>query len=53
MTQALLGGLIVAAALESIFSFCVGCRIFAGLRRLGLIPETICTACADIKLRHA
>ena len=52
-TQALLGILIVAACLESIFGFCVGCRIFAGLMRIGLVPERICASCADITLRQA
>jgi hypothetical protein len=52
-TQALLGVMIVAAGLESIFAFCVGCKVFAGLMRLGLIPEATCAACANIALRHA
>ncbi|MFF0155801.1 DUF4395 family protein [Micromonospora sp. NPDC005203] len=34
-----LGAVLVAAALESVFAFCVGCAIFAGLRRIGWIPE--------------
>ena len=45
-TQALLGLMIVAAGLESIFAFCIGCRIFAGLMRLGVIPAATCEACA-------
>jgi hypothetical protein len=45
-------GLIAAAAtLESVFAFCIGCTIFAGLMRVGLIPEETCAACADISLR--
>jgi Domain of unknown function (DUF4395) len=51
--QALLGILIVAACLESILGFCVGCRIFASLMRFGLIPERMCASCADITLRQA
>jgi len=47
-TQALLGLMIVAAGLESIFAFCVGCRIFAGLMRLGVIPPETCEACNDV-----
>jgi hypothetical protein len=42
--------LVAAATLESVFAFCVGCQIFAGLMRLGLIPEAICAECADITL---
>ena len=53
VTQALLGVMIIAAGLESIFAFCVGCKVFAGLMRLGLIPAATCAACANIALRHA
>jgi hypothetical protein len=40
--------LIVAALLESAFAFCVGCAIFGLLQRAGLVPESVCEACADI-----
>jgi hypothetical protein len=40
-----------AAALESIFGYCLGCRAFAVLMRAGLVPETVCEACADISGR--
>lgn len=53
ITQALLGVMIVAAGLESIAGFCIGCRIFAVLMRLGVIPEETCAACADLSLRYA
>ena len=49
-TQALLGLMIVAAGLESIFAFCIGCRIFAGLMRLGVIPRETCEACNNVSL---
>lgn len=42
---------VVAAGLESIFAVCLGCKVFAGLMRLGLVPESICADCADISLR--
>jgi hypothetical protein len=51
-TQILLGLMIIAAGLESIFAYCVGCKIFAQLMRLGLVPEETCAACANIAL-HA
>ena len=35
----------VAATLESALAFCIGCRIFAGLMRAGIIPESVCEAC--------
>jgi len=38
----------VAAALESAFGFCVGCKIFTILMRIGVIPERACAACADV-----
>lgn len=44
----LLALLASAAALEAIFAFCLGCRIFAALMRVGLIPAEVCTRCADI-----
>lgn len=52
-TQVLLGLMIVAAGLESIFAYCIGCKIFAGLMRIGLVPEATCAACANITLRTA
>jgi hypothetical protein len=42
--------LLVAATLESVFAICLGCHVFAGLMRLGLIPEAVCAECADITL---
>ena len=41
----LVGLLIVAAVLESVFAFCLGCVIFGRLQRVGLIPESVCEAC--------
>jgi hypothetical protein len=39
---------VVAATLESVFAFCLGCQVFALLMRAGLIPEETCERCADI-----
>ena len=47
----LLALLVVAASLESIFAFCLGCQVFAALMRIGLVPEEICLECANIDLR--
>jgi len=44
----LAGLLVVAATLESVFGFCVGCAIFAGLQRIGVVPASVCEACTDI-----
>jgi hypothetical protein len=40
--------LVVFATLESVFAFCVGCRIFAALMAAGLIPDEVCADCANI-----
>jgi hypothetical protein len=47
----MLGLLVVAAGLESIFAYCLGCKIFGLLMRAGLIPDEVCAECADISLR--
>lgn len=44
----LLGCLIVAATLESIFGLCLGCKLFAILMRLGVIPAAVCERCNNI-----
>jgi hypothetical protein len=49
--QALLGVMVVAAGLESGFGFCIGCRLFAGLMRVGLVSPATCDACANVALR--
>jgi len=43
-----LGGLIVAATLESVFGLCLGCRAFALAIRAGLVPAEVCERCNDI-----
>ena len=44
-------GLIGAAAtLESVFAFCIGCRIFAGLMAAGLVPASVCEACNNLSM---
>lgn len=48
VTWVLLGILVVAATLESAAGFCLGCWIFGRLQRVGVIPESICVACANI-----
>lgn len=39
------------AFLEASFGFCVGCKMFAGLMRIGVIPESVCLECSDISSR--
>jgi hypothetical protein len=47
----LLAALVVAAGLESILAFCLGCQIFALLMRAGLVPDAVCADCANIWAR--
>lgn len=49
--QIVTGVLVVAAGLESVLGFCLGCTIFGFLQRRGIIPETVCEACNNISLR--
>ncbi len=51
VAYALVAMITVAASLESFVGFCLGCTIFSRLMRIGLIPETVCAACADLSLR--
>ncbi|HEX3794811.1 MAG TPA: DUF4395 domain-containing protein [Acidimicrobiales bacterium] len=40
--------LIAAAFLESVLAICLGCKVFAVLMRVGLIPEEVCESCNNI-----
>jgi hypothetical protein len=40
-----LGMLIVAASLEAALGLCLGCKVFAGLMRIGVIPQEVCARC--------
>jgi hypothetical protein len=44
----MLAMIVVAATLESVFGYCLGCRIFALLMRAGVIPAHVCEECKDI-----
>ncbi len=44
--------LATAASLESFAGYCLGCRVFSILMRLGVIPESVCRECADLSRRH-
>jgi Domain of unknown function (DUF4395) len=44
----LLALLIAAATLESVFAYCLGCKVFGLLMRAGVIPGDVCAECADI-----
>lgn len=40
--------LAVAASLESLLGFCLGCEVFGLLMRSGVIPESVCEECASV-----
>ena len=40
--------ILAAATLESVFACCLGCKIFAVLMRLGVIPDDVCVRCNDL-----
>jgi len=44
----LVGLIIVAATLESVFALCLGCKVFAVLMRFGIIPAEVCERCNNI-----
>jgi hypothetical protein len=50
--EALLALIVIAATLESVLAFCVGCQIFGLLMRAGVIPDEICAECGDIRSRQ-
>ena len=45
-----LGLLVVAATLESVFGLCLGCKAFAVLMPAGVIPEEVCERCNNLSL---
>ena len=49
----LLGILVVASGLEAFLNFCLGCWIFARLMSWGIIPTSVCEACASVSSRYA
>ena len=52
VVEALLVALVIAAGLESVLAFCVGCQVFGLLMRAGVVPEGICAECGDIWARR-
>jgi hypothetical protein len=53
VVEVLLVLLVIAAGLESVLAFCLGCQVFGLLMRLGVIPAEICAECSDIWSRRA
>jgi len=48
VADVLLAMMVVAATLESVFAYCVGCKVFGLLMRAGVVPDEVCAECADI-----
>lgn len=46
--KVVLAMLVVAATLESVFALCLGCKAFALLMRVGIIPAEVCERCNNI-----
>lgn len=46
--RVVLAMLIVAATLEAVFAFCLGCKVFALLMRAGVVPAEVCERCNNI-----
>jgi hypothetical protein len=51
--QVVLAMLVAAASLEAAVGLCLGCKAFALLMQAGLIPESVCERCADIRVPDA
>jgi hypothetical protein len=49
IADVLLAALVLAAGLESIFAYCLGCQVFGLLIRAGVVSERVCAECADIR----
>ncbi|GAA4405256.1 DUF4395 domain-containing protein [Tsukamurella soli] len=43
------GLVVIAALLESVFGICLGCIVFGFLQRRGVIPASVCEACAGVR----
>ena len=49
--QIVIAMLVVAASFEAFLAICFGCIMFAGLMRIGVVPESVCIECSNISLR--
>jgi hypothetical protein len=50
--EVVLGLLATAAFLESALGLCLGCKAFAVLMRIGVVPEDVCERCNNIWATH-
>lgn len=47
-----ISALACAAGLEASVSFCLGCKLFNLLMKIGLIPQKVCLECSNISLKQ-
>lgn len=52
LSYRVLSALVAAAGLEAFLGVCLGCKLFAVLMRLGVIPASACESCNDIWSRY-
>lgn len=52
VSYVLIGALVVAATLESVFAVCLGCVVFYRLMRWGLLPADVCAECNELNRRY-
>ena len=50
-SRLLVAALAIAAFLEAALGLCLGCKAFAVLMRIGVIPTSVCEECNDLSLR--
>lgn len=50
--QVVAGAVVGFASLEAFAGICVGCKVFNAGMKLGLAPDDVCLACADITRRR-
>ncbi len=51
LADVLLLAFVLAAGLESIVGYCLGCKMFSFMMSVGLVPETVCEECLDVSRR--
>ena len=40
---------LIAATPDSVFAYCLGCKIFNLLMQIGVIPASVCERCNDLR----
>ncbi|MCU1427697.1 MAG: glutaredoxin/malate transporter fusion protein [Actinomycetia bacterium] len=50
IASVLVGAIVFAATLESVFAFCLGCALFGLLMKAGVIPDEVCERCNNLSL---